>query len=68
MVELPWYQCGADLGAGKAAILYDADILGYFNNVPGSSSQAGNLPRSAGRIESRRATDVERMGLAVGDE
>ena len=28
---------------GKAAILYDADILGYFNNVPGSSSQAGNL-------------------------
>ena len=38
-----WYQCGADLGAGKAAILYDADILGYFNNVPGSSSQAGNL-------------------------
>lgn len=38
-----WYQCGADLGAGKAAILWDADILGYFNNVPGSTSEAGNI-------------------------
>ena len=37
-----WYQCGADLGAGKAAILYDADINGYFQNVPGSTSQSGN--------------------------
>jgi multiple sugar transport system substrate-binding protein len=38
-----WYQCGADLGAGKAAILYDADIIGYFQNVPGSTSQSGNI-------------------------
>ena len=38
-----WYQCGADLGAGKAAILYDADINGYFQNVPGSTSQSGNI-------------------------
>ncbi len=38
-----WYQCGADLGAGKAAILYDADINGYFQNVPGSTSESGNI-------------------------
>ncbi len=38
-----WYQCGADLGAGKAAILYDADIIGYFQNVPGSTSESGNI-------------------------
>lgn len=38
-----WYQCGADLGARKAAMMFDADILGYFNNVPGSSAQAGKL-------------------------
>jgi multiple sugar transport system substrate-binding protein len=38
-----WYQCGADLGAGKAAILWDADINGYFQNVPGSTSQSGNI-------------------------
>ena len=38
-----WYQCGADLGAGRAAILYDADINGYFQNVPGSTNQSGNI-------------------------
>ena len=38
-----WYQCGADLGAGKAAILYDADCNGYFQNVPGSTNQSGNI-------------------------
>jgi multiple sugar transport system substrate-binding protein len=38
-----WYQCGADLGAGKAAILYDADINGYFQSVPGSTNQSGNI-------------------------
>jgi multiple sugar transport system substrate-binding protein len=28
-----WYDVGTDLGAGKAAMIYDADILGYFNNT-----------------------------------
>ena len=28
-----WYQCGSDFGAGKSGILFDADILGYFQNV-----------------------------------
>ncbi len=27
-----WYDVGTDLGAQKAAMIYDADILGYFNN------------------------------------
>ena len=38
-----WYQCGADLGARKAAMMFDADILGYFTNFPGASDQAGKL-------------------------
>ena len=38
-----WYEVGTDLGAGKAAMIYDADILGYFQNQPGGSSQAGKL-------------------------
>jgi len=38
-----WYEVGTDLGAGKAAMIYDADILGYFQNQEGGSSQAGNL-------------------------
>jgi multiple sugar transport system substrate-binding protein len=27
-----WYQVGTDLGAGASAMIYDADILGYFMN------------------------------------
>ncbi|MDP9364407.1 MAG: sugar ABC transporter substrate-binding protein [Chloroflexota bacterium] len=27
-----WYDVGTDLGAQKAAMIFDADILGYFNN------------------------------------
>lgn len=38
-----WYQAGADLGAGKAAMLFDADINGYFQNPEGASKEAGNL-------------------------
>jgi len=38
-----WYEVGTDLGAGKAAMIYDADILGYFQNQPGGSSMAGKL-------------------------
>lgn len=38
-----WYQAGADLGARKAAILFDADIQGHFQNVPDASSQSGKL-------------------------
>ncbi len=38
-----WYQSGTDLGAGKAAMLFDADIIGYFQNLPGASKEAGNI-------------------------
>jgi len=36
-----WYQVGTDLGAGKSALIFDADILGYFMNGPGNA-EAGN--------------------------
>lgn len=38
-----WYQAGADLGAGKAAMLFDATCNGYFQNVEGASAESGNL-------------------------
>ena len=38
-----WSQCSADLGAGKAAMMFDADIVGYFANVEGASAQSGNI-------------------------
>ncbi|MFC6489386.1 ABC transporter substrate-binding protein [Nitratireductor sp. GCM10026969] len=37
-----WYQVGADLGAGASAMIYDADILGYFMNG-GDNKMAGKL-------------------------
>lgn len=38
-----WYQAGADLGAGKAAMLFDADINGYFQTGKGASKEAANI-------------------------
>ena len=37
-----WYQVGTDLGAGSSAMIYDADILGYFMNG-GGNAMAGQL-------------------------
>lgn len=36
-----WYEVGSDLGAGKAAMIYDADILGFFQNS--GTREAGNI-------------------------
>ncbi len=38
-----WYQAGADLGAGKAAMLFDADNVGYYQNIEGASQEYGNI-------------------------
>ena len=43
--QYTWYDCGADLGAGKAAMMYDADILGYFNSQ--GTKEAGNIASTA---------------------
>ncbi len=37
-----WYQVGTDLGAGASGMIYDADILGYFEDG-GDNKEAGNL-------------------------
>jgi multiple sugar transport system substrate-binding protein len=37
-----WYQVGTDLGAGASAMIYDADILGYFMNG-GENKMKGQL-------------------------
>ena len=37
-----WYQVGTDLGAGASAMIFDADILGYFMNG-GDNKMAGKL-------------------------
>ena len=37
-----WYQVGTDLGAGASAMIFDADILGYFMNG-GDNKEKGNI-------------------------
>jgi multiple sugar transport system substrate-binding protein len=36
-----WYEVGNDLGAGASAMIFDADILGYFQNK--GTKEAGNI-------------------------
>jgi multiple sugar transport system substrate-binding protein len=38
-----WYQVSTDLGAGKAAMAYDADNFAFYNNQAGASKEAGNI-------------------------
>lgn len=37
-----WYQVGNDLGAGATGMIFDADILGYFQNT-GDTKEKGNI-------------------------
>lgn len=39
----PWNEASADLGAGKVAMLFDADINAYMQNVEGYSKESGNI-------------------------
>jgi multiple sugar transport system substrate-binding protein len=62
-----WYQVGSDFGAGKAATIFDADILGHFQNVPGGSSVSGKIawapgPRGA---DGKLATNIWIWSLAM---
>ena len=36
-----WYEVGNDLGAGASGMIFDADILGYFQNS--GTAEAGNI-------------------------
>jgi multiple sugar transport system substrate-binding protein len=37
-----WYECAADLGAGKAAMMFDADLVIYDQNVR-DTAEKGNI-------------------------
>lgn len=38
-----WYQASSDLGAGKAAMMFDGDNTAFFQNIEGASKEAGNI-------------------------
>jgi multiple sugar transport system substrate-binding protein len=39
--QYTWYEVGNDLGAGASAMIYDADILGFFQET--GTKEAGNI-------------------------
>ena len=65
-----WYQASADLGAGKAAMLFDATSAAYFQNVEGGSAESGNIawgtiPLPEGKTEDDMKANVWIWSLAM---
>jgi len=64
-----WYQAGSDFGAGKAAMLFDADILGYFQNQPGTAPEGvlGNIAWAPGPLgpDGKLRTNIWIWSLAM---
>lgn len=67
-----WELAGADLGAGKAAMMWDADRGGYTQNVAGASAESGNLafgmipyPESAGKTEKDMKSNLWTWSMAM---
>jgi multiple sugar transport system substrate-binding protein len=64
-----WYQAGSDFGAGKAAMLFDADILGYFQNQPDTAAKdvLGNIAWAPGPLgpDGKLRTNIWIWSLAM---
>ena len=41
--EYIWYEVGQDLGAGVAGMIFDADILGFFQNTDSNNAAKGKI-------------------------
>ena len=64
-----WYQVGTDLGAGASAMIFDADILGYFMNG-GDNKEKGNIgyaPFAANPAASAPTPNVWIWSLAMNN-
>lgn len=65
-----WYECGKDLGAAKAAMMFDASSNAYFNNFEGASAESGNIawstvPLPEGKSEEDMKTNLWVWSLAM---
>ncbi|MBX3083569.1 MAG: sugar ABC transporter substrate-binding protein [Anaerolineae bacterium] len=64
-----WYQAGSDFGAGKAAMMFDADILGYFQNQPDTAAKEvlGNVAWAPGPLgpDGKLRTNIWIWSLAM---
>jgi multiple sugar transport system substrate-binding protein len=52
-----WYDVGNSLGSEQAAMIYDADILGFFQNAEGASEASGKIAWAVGPGLEERADD-----------
>ena len=67
-ISSKWYQAGADLGAGKAAMLFDADNNSYFQNIEGYSKEAGNIAWTTAPVQEKGKdvySNLWTWGLAI---
>lgn len=64
-----WYQAGSDFGSGKAATMFDADILGYFQNQEGTAAPEvlGNVAWAPGPLgpDGNLSTNIWIWSLAM---
>jgi multiple sugar transport system substrate-binding protein len=64
-----WYQAGSDFGQGKAAMMFDADILGYFQNQPDAAAKEvlGNVAWAPGPLgpDGKLRTNIWIWSLAM---
>lgn len=69
-ISYKWYQAGADLGAEKAAMLFDADNNGYFQNIEGYSKEAGNIAWTTAPVKKKgekAKSNLWTWGLAINN-
>lgn len=58
-----WSEASSDLGAGKAAMLFDATSAAYFQNFEGASQESGNIAWSG--VPLPEGKDVEKSNVWV---
>ncbi len=68
--DYTWYQASSDLGAKKAAMMFDATSAAYFQNFEGGSQESGNIswstiPLPEGKTEADMKANVWVWSLAM---
>ncbi len=65
-----WYEASAALGAGRAAMLFDATSAAYFQNFEGASQESGNIawstiPLPEGKTDNDMKANIWIWSLAM---
>ncbi len=68
-----WYEASSDLGAGKAAMMFDATSAAYFQNFAGASQESGNIswstiPLPEGKTEADMKANIWIWAMAMNKD